>query len=1151
MAELNKTEFQLTFLFILAGVVINKTEFQLVMAEIASIFVSPIVSKLTETVATLINEEFAAIRRAKKELEKLSSNLITIAAVLEDAEKKQMDAACGRSLKVWLSKLKDIAFDVEDILDTFATEAHLSKLRRIPFRIRMAPEIRQILTKFDLIAKEKSNFDLNVSSDAARSDSQSQNHFPLTNSFVDTTDVLGRDSDKDKLIDQMLSNESDNREGDVSVIPITGMGGLGKTTLAQLIFNDERVKKHFEYRMWVCVTIDFNLQRILRGIIEFHTQMEVSNNLSMDSLLKRFKDILAGKDFLLVLDDVWVDNYQDWEPLGNILKLGGKGTRVLITSRSTRVSDIMATQTPYTLQDLPQQECWSLFKKIASKDNTNMSSELESIGREIVGKCNGLPLAVKAMGGLLRGNVDVDKWKGILRDSIWELEDEKSLNKPKILPALKLSYDHLPSILKQCYSYCSIFPKAYVFDRKELVKLWMAQAFIQPRGQKSAEETGREYFDELLTRSFFQTLDIDNKERYRMHDLIHELAVSVSSPLCCQVMDHKSCVFSQQCRHVSLLCQDLEGPTCKQVFKTCNKLRTLLLPSECLKSLGGQTLDQMFRSLKYIRALDLSSSLLTEIPDSVGELKLLRYLDLSRTEIKKLPNSVCKLWNLQTLKLLGCLWLFELPKDLGKMVNLIYLELDDMFWFKCRELPPRMGNLTRLQNLHAFRVLSSTSGRGIGELKDMADLTGKLQISNLENVVNAAEAKLNQKGSLQMLLLEWTDKDFHQEDEVRAERDLNHLQPHSNLKGLALHHFKGSKFPSWMTSGLLQNLRTLTLSHCIKCTTISVGQLPRLRVLYIKGMLELEEWPEDQCPTLNRLQISNCPKLRKVPNLMLNLTVLKIKKCDSLKALPMAPHLMFLILIDNLVLEDWHEGRLTAVDEQRNPIGQPRPSLIGLLELKLLNCPNIQALPRIFFPQKLEIRGCVQVTAPPLSQRLQHLALEMCSSDALLREIPSTNSLYSLVISKISNITSFPKLPHLPGLKSLYISECEDLSSLSEEEGSLKNLSTLQLLSIRGCPKLEALPDEGLPTALECLMIGSCSSLSSLGSKQTLKSLHSLTDMYLEDCPLIQSFPEDGLPSSLKHLQIHGCPLLIEQCQEVGGERPKISHVTDLEISSI
>ncbi|XVF30647.1 hypothetical protein REPUB_Repub16aG0076300 [Reevesia pubescens] len=139
----------------------------------------------------------------------------------------------------------------------------------------------------------------------------------------------------------------------------------------------------------------------------------------------------------------------------------------------------------------------------------------------------------------------------------------------------------------------------------------------------------------------------------------------------------------------------------------------------------------MFHSLKYIRVLDLSSSLLLELSSSIEELKLLRYLDLSRTEIKMLPNSICNLCNLQTLKLLRCLWVFELPKDLGNLVNLRYLELDEMFWFKCKILPPRMGNLTSLRNLHAFRV-SGASGHGIEELKDMAHLTGTLHISNLE-----------------------------------------------------------------------------------------------------------------------------------------------------------------------------------------------------------------------------------------------------------------------------------------------------------------------------------------------------------------------------------------------------------------------------------
>ncbi|XWS42768.1 hypothetical protein CRYUN_Cryun16bG0042600 [Craigia yunnanensis] len=1132
------------------------------MADPFSIFDNPIVTNIIDTAVSLIQDKVLAIHGVENEVKKLSSKLTTIRAVLKDAEQKQLDAACDTSLRDWLAKVKDAACDAEDILDTFATETFLGKrkqqvcgirtpinLKRFRYKSSVAHEIKEISEKFDEIDNEKAKFHLKESSDGGW-----PQNLPQTTFFVDTKDVFGRDSDKERFIGQMLSNESD-AEGNVSVIPIIGMGGIGKTTLAQLIFNDERVKNHFEFRMWVCLTVEFNFRRILKEMIEFHTVMEYSNNLSTSILVSRFLEFVAGKNFLLVLDDVWTNNYQEWEPLQNLLKQGGRGSRVLVTTRTTKVSDMMGTQPPYRLEDLLEEDCWSLFKKIAFKDCNllgGIQKELEDIGREIVWKCKGLPLAVKAMGGLMRGNVDVNKWKQILRHSIWELEEEGNPNKPKILPALKLSYYHLPSHLKQCYAYCSIFPKAYVFDKKELVKLWMAEAFIQPSGQTSVEETGIEYFDELLMRSFFQIFNIDDKVRYRMHDLIHDLAVSVSTPQCCHVKDNKSCILSEKSRHVSLLCQDLENPTL-QIIEKCNKLHTFLLPSEYLKNLG-QALDKMFHSLKYIRVLDLSSSLLLELPSSIEELKLLRYLDLSRTEIKVLPNSICNLCNLQTLKLLGCLWLFELPRNLGNLVNLHYLELDEMFWFKCRTLPPRMGNLTSLQNLHAFPV-SSTSGHGIEELKDMANLTGTLHILNLENAVNVAEAKLNKKKNLEKLVFKWSDKDFNQVDEDKAERGHKDLQPHSNLKELALDHFKGSNFPLWMTDGQLQNLVTLTLSHCTKCTTLSVGQLPCLRQLHIKGMQKLEEWPEVQCPSLDRLHISNCPKLREVPKLMPKLRVLKIRKCDSLKALPMAPFLMSLILIDNLVLEDWQEGICITEDDQGNQ--ETRPTLIGLLELKMEKCPNIKELPRVFAPEKLEISGCGLITAllvPQLAQWLQHLALETCSNGTLVRAIPSTNSLYSLVISNISNLASFPKLPHLPGLKCLYISDCECLSSLSEEEGSLKSLSSLKLLSIRGCPKLESFPDEGLPTTLECLVICSCPILKSLGSKQTLKSLLSLKDLYLEDCPLIQSFPEDGLPSSLLHLEIHGCHLLIEQCQKEaagGTEWPKIMHVRDREIDSI
>ncbi|XVF30648.1 hypothetical protein REPUB_Repub16aG0076400 [Reevesia pubescens] len=539
------------------------------MADPVSIFVSPVVNNIINTVASLIGEEWLAIQGVENDVGKLSSNLITIRAALKDAEQMQLDAACDESLRVWLAKIKDAAYDAEDILDTFATETFLWKRKKqvrttpTPFSVRkaiikssVAHKIKEISAKLDVIAKEKNdfldvilkmknNFRLNITSDGGRSD-QNLPHF-----LVDIGDVFGRESDRDKLIDLMLSNESD-AEDDISVIPIVGMGGLGKTTLAQLIFNDERVKNHFEFRMWVCVTVDFDLRRILKEMIEFHTEMEYSNNLPISTLVSRFLEFLSGKNFLLVLDDVWSDTYKNWEPLRNLLKKGGKGSRVLVTTRTTKVSDIMGTQpTPYRLEFLPEEECWSLFKKIAFKDCNSLGGrqkELEDIGRKIVEKCNGLPLAVKAMGGLLRGNVDVNKWKQILRHSIWELEQNP--NRPEILPALKLSYDHLPSYLKHCFAYCSIFPNAYVFDRKELVKLWMAEAFVQPSGQNSLEETGIEYFNELLMRSFFQILDIDGKVRYRMHDLIHDLAVLVSTPECCHVKDNKSCIFSEKSHHV-------------------------------------------------------------------------------------------------------------------------------------------------------------------------------------------------------------------------------------------------------------------------------------------------------------------------------------------------------------------------------------------------------------------------------------------------------------------------------------------------------------------------------------------------------------------------------------------------------------------------
>ena len=172
------------------------------------------------------------------------------------------------------------------------------------------------------------------------------------------------------------------------------------------------------------------------------------------------------------------------------------------------------------------------------------------------------------------------------------------------------------------------------------------------------------------------------------------------------------------------------------------------------------------------------------------------------------------------------------------MVNLRHMELKDLFWFKFSILPPKVGNFTRLQNWHAFRV-GNKIGYRIEELKNMAYLSGTLHISQLENVVNVVEAKMNEKKYLRKLVFEWSDRVVNTHDDATEKIVLEGLQPHSNLKELQIRHYRGNEFPAWMREGQLQNLVSVTLNDCTNCKTLTLGEIPNLRVLCVKGMQEL------------------------------------------------------------------------------------------------------------------------------------------------------------------------------------------------------------------------------------------------------------------------------------------------------------------------
>nr|XP_023917633.1 putative disease resistance protein RGA3 [Quercus suber] len=417
-------------------------------------------------------QEIVLLWGVKDELEKLKNTVSIINAVLLDAEEQQ---AQSHAIKEWVAKLKDVLFEADDLLDDFSTEVlrrevmtknkkakevriFFSKSNQLAYGLKMGHKIKAIRERLDAIAADK-KFHIEV----RHRGTQVMDLMRETDYFVRAENVIGREHDKKKITERLLDS---NIEENVSVYSIVGLGGLGKTTLAQLVFNDEEIQKEFERKLWVCISDDFDVKIIVKKILEY-AKGEKLENLERNASINDLQKEIDGKRFLLVLDDVWNDDSEKWDKLKEILLVGARGSRILVTTREEKVAESSKTIETYRLTGLNDEDSWSLFKQKAFKKGQEPeNSKFKEIGMEIVSKCKGVPLAIKTIGSLLYFKKSEEEW---------------------------LSFKN------------NEFSKDYEIEEEILVKLWMAQGFIEPLGQNQClEDVGNEYFRELLWRSFFQ-----------------------------------------------------------------------------------------------------------------------------------------------------------------------------------------------------------------------------------------------------------------------------------------------------------------------------------------------------------------------------------------------------------------------------------------------------------------------------------------------------------------------------------------------------------------------------------------------------------------------------------------------------------------------
>ncbi|KAI3463643.1 hypothetical protein Pfo_020306, partial [Paulownia fortunei] len=799
----------------------------------------------------------------KKQMNSLHENVLFLISFLEEFPAENG----GRIINHLESRIRDAAYQVEDIIESYISTQIVQKYARGD----TSSSLGEMHSAFGSCTEEVES--IMEEAIKIKANSSKNEDWPL-HCYTTTSTSRRAPSGKDSAVGldedlYQIKHRVAGQDSTLKIVPIIGMGGIGKTTLARNLYEDPLIVDYFHVRSWVTVSQEYNTQRILHGVLS----NEGETDEDVELLIERVYKMLKGRRYLIVLDDMW--HGEAWVNVRRAFPDDYNGSRVILTTRLSEVAAYVDPSSPlHRMQFLNEDQSWTLLRQKVFAKEERCPPKLKKIGKLIARNCKGLPLAIVVIAGLLQVNKTRHYWKNVAKD-VNAADAAATSNDDQFSGILSLSYNNLPHRLKACFLYMGVYPEDYVISTNQLFKLWVAEGFLNPVGPKNLEEVAEEYLEDLVERSLVMVNEKKSSGKIRtcsIHDHLREL--------CLRKAQEEKFVQHFKDRYVDKF-------SFPQIIKN---QRRISIHTDNLDSLKDDVRSSPVRSLMYFGSI--SGKLLP----FTSQFMLLRVVDRLLVKSKFFPLEIFELVNLRYLAFIynynGKCSIPASISKLGNLQTLIVVKGSSAKYDTCQLfLPSEIWNMRQLRHLVLMRstILLSYCD-GVGESDSVLDNLQTLsKVLNFKFTKQAIERLLN----LKKLRIHYRDFDQTKWSEFHLE-NLVHLH---QLEELTFRFHAGyapiDQFPLPKDLAFPKNLKKITLIRSgIPWKKMSaIGSLPNLEVLKLRRDsfvgwkwepvegefprlkclemfdINLRIWSAESThlPCLEKLSISWCTKLKEVP----------------------------------------------------------------------------------------------------------------------------------------------------------------------------------------------------------------------------------------------------------------------------------------------